>query len=82
MAKITAEEFDRRFDDGEDISEFLDWSEAKSGEIGRDLFLVKLGEGSATEIVAEAKRLGVPVDVLISRWVDERLQQERRSAAE
>lgn len=82
MAKITAEEFDRRFDDGEDISEFLDWSEAKSGEIGRDLFLVKLGEGSATEILAEAKRLGVPVDVLISRWVDERLQQERRSAAE
>jgi hypothetical protein len=82
MAKITAEEFDRRFDDGEDISEFLDWSEAKSGEIGRDLFLVKLGEGSAAEIVAEAKRLGVPVDVLISRWVDERLQQERRSAAE
>lgn len=82
MAKISAEEFDRRFDDGEDISEFLDWSKAKSGEIGRDLFLVKLGEGSATEILAEAKRLGVPADVLISRWVDERLQQERQSAAE
>ena len=26
MKKITAEEFDRRFDAGEDMSEFLDWN--------------------------------------------------------
>ena len=24
--KISAEEFDRRFDDGEDMSDYLDWS--------------------------------------------------------
>lgn len=82
MGKITAEEFDRKFDDGEDISEYLDWSQAKTGDIGRDLFLVKLGEKSADAIAAEAKRLGMPVDVLISRWVDERLQQKSASAAE
>ncbi|MBC2595983.1 MULTISPECIES: hypothetical protein [Ruficoccus] len=27
--KISVEEFDRRFDDGEDISEHLDWSTAR-----------------------------------------------------
>lgn len=82
MAKMTAEEFDRKFDSGEDVEENLDWSQAKTGDIGRNLFLVKLGENSATGIAAEAKRLGLSVDELISRWVDERLEQERRSAAE
>ena len=28
-AKISVEEFDRRFDDGEDISEFIDWESAR-----------------------------------------------------
>ena len=27
--KITTKEFDRRFDEGEDISEFVDWSQGK-----------------------------------------------------
>lgn len=26
MKKISAEEFDRKFDEGEDISEYIDWS--------------------------------------------------------
>ncbi|MFN3833594.1 MAG: type II toxin-antitoxin system BrnA family antitoxin [Allorhizobium sp.] len=82
MTKMTAEEFDRKFDNGENIDDDLDWSQAKTGDIGRNLFLVKLGEESATEIAAEARRLGVSVDELISRWVDERLKEERRSAAE
>jgi hypothetical protein len=82
MAKITAEEFDRKFDAGEDISDDLDWSQAKTGDIGRDLFLVKLGERSAAAIAVEAKRLGLPVDQLISQWVDERLEQKPASAAE
>lgn len=82
MAKMTAEEFDRKFDNGDNIDDDLDWSQAKTGDIGRNLFLVKLGEESATEIAAEARRLGMSVDELISRWVDERLKEERRSAAE
>jgi hypothetical protein len=28
MNKISAEEFDRRFDDGEDMSDYIDWSRA------------------------------------------------------
>lgn len=82
MAKMTAEEFDRKFDSGEDVDDDLDWSQAKTGDIGRNLFLVKLGENSAMDIATKAKRLGLPVDELISRWVDERLEEERRSAAE
>lgn len=82
MAKITAEEFDRKFDDGEDVSEYLDWSQTKTGDIGRDLFLVKLSERSAGAISVEAKRLGIPVDELISRWIEERLKPTSASAAE
>lgn len=82
MAKMTAEEFDHKFDSGEDVDDDLDWSQAKTGDIGRNLFLVKLGENSAMDIATKAKRLGLPVDELISRWVDERLEEERRSAAE
>jgi hypothetical protein len=82
MAKMTAEEFDRKFGNGDDVDDDLDWSQAKTGDIGRNLFLVKLGENSAMDIVTKARRLGLPVDELISRWVDERLEEERRSAAE
>ncbi len=32
MSKITAEEFDKRFDDGEDVTEFLDLKNVKSFE--------------------------------------------------
>ena len=82
MSRITVEELDRKFDDGEDVSEYFDWSQAKSGEIGRDLFLVKLREGTADAIAAEAARRGVPVDQLISLWVDDRLKRQSDSAAE
>lgn len=82
MTRTTAEELDRKFDDGEDISEFFDWSQAKTGDLGRDLFLVKLSEKSVKAIAVEANRLAMPVDELISLWVDERLKQQSKSAAE
>ena len=82
MSKISADEFDRKFDEGDDIDEFLDWSRAKTGDIGRNLFLVKLPDAVATDIVAEAGRLGIDVDRLIERWVEERVAQQRKDAAE
>ncbi|SIQ21439.1 hypothetical protein SAMN05880590_102615 [Rhizobium sp. RU35A] len=82
MSKISADEFDRKFDDGDDIDDYLDGATAKTGDIGRDLFLVKLSETAAVEMAAEAGRLGLGIDRLIERWVEERLAQHRKDAAE
>ena len=57
---ITAEEFDRRFEAGEDVSAFMDVSKAKRP--GRKLQRVNVDfpEGFLAEIDREAERIGVP----------------------
>jgi hypothetical protein len=74
MKAITAEEFDKKFDDGEDISEYIDWSKSfrphQSGHVDIDLpgwMLFSLDR--------EADKLGVTRQQLVQRWLEERLQE-------
>jgi hypothetical protein len=70
--KISAEEFDKKFDAGEDIDEFLDWDSAiKKVNVDFPLWMVK-------ELDAEAVRLQIPRQAVIKMWIDEKLQQIRR----
>lgn len=72
---ITAEEFDRRFDDGEDMSEFVDWSSARRP--GQELKRVTI-ESPAWNLMRldnEAQRLGVTRQALIKIWIAERLEK-------
>ena len=57
---ITAEEFDRRFDAGEDVSQFMDLS--KTSRLGREVQRVNVDfpKGFLAEIDREAARIGVP----------------------
>jgi hypothetical protein len=72
---MKAEEFDKRFDEGKDISKHLDIS--KAGRPGQEqkrvnvdfpLWMVRL-------LDKEAKRLGVPRQAIIKVWVAERLEK-------
>jgi hypothetical protein len=56
---ISAEEFDRRFDNGEDISAYLDYS--KATRPGRDTFKVNVDftRDLLRRIDAEAARVGI-----------------------
>lgn len=52
--KITTEEFDKKFEAGEDVSDFLDWENAiKKINVDFPLWMVK-------ELDAEAARLQIP----------------------
>lgn len=71
----SAAEFDARFDAGEDMGEFVDWSAER--QPGSDIKRVNVDFPQA--IVAgldrEAKRRGVTRQALIKMWVTDRLDQ-------
>lgn len=68
--KITAEEFDAKFDAGEDITDYLDLSHAsRRTSIDFPIWMLK-------QLDNEAGRLGVPRQALIKIWLDERLREE------
>ena len=70
-----AEEFDKRFDEGEDVSQYLEISktmrpaqEHKRVNVDFPLWMIQL-------LDKEAKRLGVPRQSIIKLWVAERLKK-------
>ncbi len=71
--KISAEDFDRRFDNGEDMAGFMDVKKAQAHKqiqrINVDIpipFLMKIDR--------EAQRIGVARTALIKLWLSERLE--------
>ena len=82
MKKITAEEFDKKFDDGEDISEYLDLSTAirlkdmKKLKIETKKVNVDFPEWVVESLDKEAKKIGVTRQSIIKVWIAERLKEE------
>ena len=74
----TAKEFDRRFNDGEDIHDLLDMSKAKINRAGKK---VRITLDVAEELVKDIDRLrsaiGVDRAALIKVWLHERVQKEK-----
>jgi len=72
--EISDEEFERRFDAGEDISEFVDWKNARRP--GRALQRVNVDFPSwmVSAMDKEASRLGVSRQALIKFVMDNHLQ--------
>lgn len=70
---ITAEEFDRRFDDGEDISDYIDWSTVRRPGLELKRVNVDFPAWVVTGLDREAKRLGVTRQSLIKMWIAEKL---------
>lgn len=82
MKTISAEEFDRKFDNGEDISEYVDWSTATRPNLEPVAWTVTIMRGTKLRLERQAKELGVPVDSLLEDWLREKLDAARPSAAE
>jgi hypothetical protein len=70
---IDAAEFDRRFDDGEDISEYVDWSKARRPGLESKRVNVDFPAWMVTGLDKEARRLGVTRQSLIKMWIAEHL---------
>lgn len=82
MKKITAEKFDAKFDDGEDIDEYLDFSTAiklkdvKKLKTETKKVNVDFPEWVIESLDKEAKKIGVTRQSIIKVWIAERLKEE------
>jgi len=82
MKTITAKEFDKKFDNGEDIAEYLDFSTAirfkdiKKLKTETKKVNVDFPEWIIESLDKEAKKIGVTRQSIIKVWIAERLKEE------
>jgi len=74
---ITAKELDRRFNEGEDISAYLDWSKATRPGLEQRRVNVDLPAWMINSLDIEAKRVGVTRQSIVKVWLAERLKAEQ-----
>ncbi len=72
---MKAKDFDKKFDSGEDITEFLDISSAKRPGQDQKRVNVDFPVWMIHSLDKEAKRLGVPRQSIIKIWIAERLKE-------
>jgi hypothetical protein len=72
---MKASEFDKKFDKGENIVGDLDLSKAKRPEQEQKRVNVDFPLWMIQLLDREAKRLGVPRQSILKRWVAERLEK-------
>lgn len=71
--KVKAADFDRKFDDGEDISDLVDWSSARRPNLETKRVNVDFPAWVVSGLDNHARRLGVTRQSLIKLWIAERL---------
>lgn len=79
-ATITAEELDRRFDAGEDISDYLDWDKAERPGLAQRRVNLDLPAWMIDTLDHEARRVGVTRQSVIKMWIAERIRAEQGGA--
>jgi hypothetical protein len=70
---IQAEEFDKKFDNGEDILEYLDMEQARRPGLELKRINIDFPSWMLKSLDKEAKRLGVTKESIIKLWIAERL---------
>jgi hypothetical protein len=74
----SAEELDRRFDEGEDIHDLVDMTKAKIIRHGKKVRItLDIAEALVQEIDQIRQGIGVDRAALIKIWLHERVQQEK-----
>ena len=71
---MKATEFDRKFDEGEDVSDHVDWSKAKRPNVQVKRVNVDFPAWVVDGLDRQARHLGVTRQALIKLWIAERLQ--------
>ena len=78
----SAEEFDRRFDEGEDIHDLIDITKAKISRHGKKVRItLDIAEELVHDIDQIRQSIGVDRAALIKIWLHERVQQEKATAS-
>jgi len=71
---MKAEEFDKKFDNGEDLTDYLDLENAKRPGLEQKRVNVDFPIWMIKSLDKEAKRLGVTRQSIIKIWIAERLK--------
>ncbi len=71
---ISAEELDRRFDDGEDVLQYFDLSRARRGGLEKQRINIDFPAWMVRHLDREAARRGVTRQALIKMWLADRLE--------
>lgn len=75
--KIKASEFDKLFDEGKDVSEYLDLKSLKV-EYPTQRINIDIPEEMLLQIDKEATRIGIPRTSLLKVWIAERIDIIRK----
>jgi len=70
---MKAEEFEKMFDDGEDITHLLDLSSARRPNLDQKRVNVDFPKWMVNQLDMEARRVGVTRQSIIKIWLAERL---------
>ena len=71
---ISAAEFDRLFDAGEDIDDYVDWSSVRRPGLEKKRVYLSLPAWAITSLDAQAKSQGVPRSMLLNKIISKNLE--------
>jgi len=78
----TTDEFDKRFDAGEDITDIIDLSKAKITRSNRKIRItLDIAESLVKDIDAIREKIGVDRGALIKVWLHEKVIKEKLSSS-
>jgi hypothetical protein len=72
---MSVEEFDQKFDDGEDISEYLDMSSIRKPNLEPKRINIDFPTWMVQSLDHEARHIGVSRQAIIKTWLAERIQK-------
>jgi hypothetical protein len=78
--KIKTEEFDRKFNRGEDVSQHVDMTKATRPARSQKRVNVDFPVWMIESLDKEARRLGVPRQAVIKVWISERLEEKAHAS--
>jgi hypothetical protein len=70
---MKAEEFDRLFDDGESIIEYLDLTQIKRSNSEEQTIALEFPFWMIEALNKESQRLNLPLQVIVKGWIEEKL---------
>jgi hypothetical protein len=70
---MKAEEFDRKFDEGESIIEYLDLSQIQRFDQDEPTITLSFSAQVMAALNQESQRRNLPITTMLQAWVEERL---------
>jgi len=75
---MTAQEFEQRFDEGEDITPFIDMSSIHRPGVEPRRVNVDFPEWMIEKLDWQSRLIGVSRQALVKLWISERIQKEQQ----